>query len=84
MDFPYINLIMDIVVIDVPDAWGMLLSRRWYFSLGGFLRMIFTLAYIPMDDGTYEIIHSREKNDKHVMDPNDPDYVSEFDYDVPP
>jgi hypothetical protein len=28
-DFPHISLIMNIVVIDVPDAWGMLLSRSW-------------------------------------------------------
>ena len=25
--FPHIGLIMNLVVIDVPDAWGMLLSR---------------------------------------------------------
>ena len=25
--FPRIGLIMNLVVIDVPDAWGMLLSR---------------------------------------------------------
>jgi hypothetical protein len=46
--------------------------------------MSLTHAYIPMDDGTYEILHNREKNDKHVMDPNGLDYVSECDYDVPP
>jgi hypothetical protein len=25
--FPHINVLVDILVIDVPDAWGMLLSR---------------------------------------------------------
>jgi hypothetical protein len=84
IDFPHISLLMDIVVIDVLDAWGMLLSRSWSSSLGGFLSMILTHAYIPMGYGTFEILYSREKNDKHVMDPNGPDYVSECDYDVPP
>jgi hypothetical protein len=27
IDFPHISIFMDILVIDVPDAWGMLLSR---------------------------------------------------------
>ena len=30
-----ITLLMDVVVIDVPDAWGMLLSRKWAATLGG-------------------------------------------------
>jgi hypothetical protein len=53
IDFPHINILMDIVVIDVPDAWGMLFSRRWPTALGGFLRMDLTHAHIPMGDGTF-------------------------------
>jgi hypothetical protein len=26
--YPNISILMDIIVIDVPDAWGMLLSRE--------------------------------------------------------
>jgi hypothetical protein len=37
--FPHISILMDIVVIDVPDAWGMLLSRSWSIALGSFLSM---------------------------------------------
>jgi hypothetical protein len=74
---------MNIVVIDVPDAWGMLLSRSWSTSLGGFLSMDLTHAHIPMGDGTFEILYSRERDEKHVMDPNSPDYTSECDFDVP-
>jgi hypothetical protein len=84
IDFPHINILMDILVIDVPDAWGMLLSRTWSSALGGFLSMDLTHAYIPMGDGTYEILHNREKNDRHVMDLRGPNYVSEHYYDVPP
>jgi hypothetical protein len=61
IDFPHISLIMNIVVIDVPDAWGMLLSRSWSTSLGGFLDMDLTHAHIPMGDGTFEILYSRER-----------------------
>jgi hypothetical protein len=31
--FPHIILIMNIIVIDVPDAWGMLLLRSWSTTL---------------------------------------------------
>jgi hypothetical protein len=32
--YPDISLLMDVVVIDVHDAWGMLLSREWVATLG--------------------------------------------------
>jgi hypothetical protein len=83
IDFSHISLLMDIVVIDVLDSWGILLSRRWYSTLGGFLSMDLTHAYIPIGYGTFEILYSRERVDRNVMDPNSLDYVSECDYDVP-
>jgi hypothetical protein len=79
--FPHIGLIMNIVVIDVPDAWGMLLSRSWVATLGGFLSMDLTHAHIPMGDGTFDILYNREVSRKHVLDQNDPDYSSEDDFD---
>jgi hypothetical protein len=33
--FPYISLMMDVIGIDIPDAWGMLLSIEWEETLGG-------------------------------------------------
>ena len=84
IDFPQISVLMDILVIDVPDAWGMLLSRTWSSALGGFLGMNLTHAYIPMGNGTYEMLHNREKKYTHVMDLRGPNYVSEKYYDMPP
>jgi hypothetical protein len=57
IDFPHINVLMDILVINVLDSCGMLLLRTRFSSLGGFLSMNLTHAYIPMGDGTYEILH---------------------------
>ena len=45
--YPNIGVTMDIVVIDVPDRWGMLLSRKWVASLGGSIQMDWTYAMIP-------------------------------------
>jgi hypothetical protein len=33
--FPYISLMMDVIGIDIPDAWGILLSIEWEETLGG-------------------------------------------------
>jgi hypothetical protein len=84
IDFPHINVLMDILAIDIPNAWGMFLSRTWSSTLGGFLSMNLTQAYIPMGDGTYEILHNREKKDTHVMNMRGPNYASEHYHDIPP
>jgi hypothetical protein len=62
---------MDIVVVDVPDVWGMLLSRKFAAMLGGTLEMDLTYINVPMNDGTISrllnvpmtIIHVREIGD---------------------
>ena len=82
--FPHINVLMDIWVIDVPNVWGILLSRTWSSALGGFLSMNLAHAYIPMGDVTYEILHNRENKYTLVMDLRGPNYVSEHYYDMPP
>jgi hypothetical protein len=46
--------------------------------------MDLTCAHIPMGDGSFEILYSQERVDRHVIDPNGLDYVSECDYVVPP
>jgi hypothetical protein len=40
--FPHIKINMNVVMINVSDVWGMLLSRTWYTNLGGFLNMDLT------------------------------------------
>ena len=50
--FPNIQLTMDVVVVDVPDAWGMLISRKTVADLGGNIQMDLTYATNPTIDGT--------------------------------
>jgi hypothetical protein len=49
--FPDIMIEMDIVVIDVPDTWGMLVNRKTVADLGGNLQMDLTYATIPTPNG---------------------------------
>ena len=44
--YPDIDMLMDVVVIDVPDNLGMLLSREWATTLGGYIQMDWTYAII--------------------------------------
>ena len=63
---------MDIVVIDVPDAWGMLLSRKWASDLGGSLQMDLSYATIPMPDNTFVRLDRELEKRYHVEDPRRP------------
>jgi len=82
--FPHIEINMNVVVMNVPDAWGMLLSRSWPATLGGFLSMDPTHAHIPMGDGTFKIMYNQPVVENHVVYPNSPDYWSDCEYDMTP
>jgi hypothetical protein len=45
---PSKNLIMDVVVVDIPPKFGMLLSRSWAAKLKGTLQMDMSYATIPV------------------------------------
>ena len=40
---------MNVLVIDIPDVWGMLLSREWATKLGGSIQLDLTYAAIPIN-----------------------------------
>jgi hypothetical protein len=64
--FPDIMIEVDIVVIDVPDAWGMLLSRKTSANLGGNLKMDLTYATIPTPNGSMFRLN-RESERKYML-----------------
>jgi hypothetical protein len=45
---PSNNLVMDVVVVDIPPKFGMLLSRSWATKLKGTLQMDMSYATIPV------------------------------------
>jgi hypothetical protein len=70
--FPKIMIEMDIVVIDVPDAWGMLLPRKTTAVLGGNLQMDLTYATIPTPNGSIFRLNKELERKYHVEDPRNP------------
>jgi hypothetical protein len=55
-----ISLLMDVVVIDVPDAWGMFISQKWALNLGGSIQMDLSYATIPTRENTYVTLHKEQ------------------------
>jgi hypothetical protein len=69
---------MDVLVIDVPDAWGMLLSRKWGAHMGGCLNMDLTFATIPYPPPSTENFRLFRETERkyHIEDPKEP--MNEF------
>ena len=70
--YPDIHINMDILVIDVPDKWGMLLSRKWDVYLGGSIQMDWTYAIVPLSEYTMVNFHSEKEKKHHVENPKKP------------
>jgi hypothetical protein len=77
--YPTITFPMDILVIDVLDSWGMLLSRKWAATLGGTIQMDISYATIPSSENSFVKL-PREERKFHVEDRKEP--MNDFVYNV--
>jgi hypothetical protein len=59
---------MDIVVVDVPDVWGMFLSRNFVAMLGGTLAMDLPYINVPMNDMTITCLPNVPMAKVHVKE----------------
>ena len=60
--YPDSHIAMDILVIDVLDKWGMLLSIKWAATLGGWIQMDWTYATIlASKDSWVKLRNEKEK-----------------------
>jgi ribonuclease HI len=69
---PDIMIEIDIVVIDAPDVWGMLLNRKAAADLGGSLQMDLSYATLPTPDGSTSKLTREVYRKYHVEDPKNP------------
>ena len=70
--YPDIQITMDILVIDVPDEWGMLLSRKWGATLGGSIQMDWTYATVPASEFSLVKLYFGKEKRYHVENPQRP------------
>jgi hypothetical protein len=67
-EFPEKTVHIDIIVVDVPDVWGMLLSRKFGAMIGGSLEMDLTFLRLPLKDGTTGRLLNMPITGTHVQD----------------
>ena len=48
--YPDVEITMNVLVIDIPDIWGMLMSREWTTKLGGSIQLDLTYAIFPINE----------------------------------
>jgi hypothetical protein len=58
---------IDIVIVDIPDVWGMLLSRKFSSMLGGTLEMDLTYVNLPLKNKTISRLPNVPVTRTHVQ-----------------
>jgi hypothetical protein len=69
---PVKSILMDVVVVDVPAKYGMLLSRSWGAKLGGSLQLDMTYAMILIFGGQFTRLYRETRLAYTVSDPQNP------------
>ena len=67
-EYPEKIVHIDIVVVDVPDVWGMLLSKKFVAMLGVTLDMDLTFLQFPLKNGTIDCLLNMPITRDHVQD----------------
>ncbi|KAH9291178.1 hypothetical protein KI387_043631, partial [Taxus chinensis] len=71
--YPGENLKLDVVIVDCPAKWGMLLSRKWAASVGGSVQMDMSYATIPIE-GNLVKLYGEKKMLYLIEDPSNASY----------
>jgi hypothetical protein len=69
---PVKDILMDVVVADVPAKYGMILSKSWGAKLGGSLQMDMTYATILIFGGQFTRLYRETKLAYTISDPQNP------------
>ena len=59
---------IDIVIVDIPDVWGMLLSRKFASMLGGTLEMDLTYLNLHLKNGIISCLPNVSVTENHVQE----------------
>jgi hypothetical protein len=76
------SVVMDIVVVDVPPKFGMLLSRSWIKILGGILQMDLTYDTILVFRGEHRRLYIEAQLAYIISDESDPTNHPIFSLDI--
>jgi len=59
----------------------MLLSKDWTTTLGGYMSMDYSHAFIPMGDETYDVLYSQSESPCHVYDLHSAESIGDYNFD---
>ena len=65
-----VEITMNVLVIDIADVWGMLLSREWATKLGGNIQLDLTYPTIPISKTTSIKLMNEPPMIEHVETPD--------------
>jgi hypothetical protein len=71
-EYPEKVIHIDIVIVDVPDVWGMLLSRKFPSNSGGTLEVDLTYVNLPLKNGIIGRLPNVLVIGTHVQETNHP------------
>ena len=73
---PKVHWVTDIVVVDIPEAYGLFLSRDWSKQLKGYFATNWSNIWFPLNGKPNNIRMNKERYMKHIVtelnDPNEP------------
>ena len=69
-EYPEKVIHIDIVIVDIPDVWGMLLSRKFASMLGGTLEMDLSFIEFTLKDGIIGRLLNEPVTETHVQETN--------------
>ena len=83
VQYPAKSILMDIVVVNIPPKYDMLLSRSWGAKLGGYLQLDMSYATIPIFGCHFTHLYRETRLAYTVSDPQNPNrfpiYVADQD-----
>jgi hypothetical protein len=72
VQIPVKSIMMDVVVVDIPTKYGMLLSRSWGAKIGGSLQLDMTYATFPIFGGQFIHLYRESRLAYTVSEPQNP------------
>jgi hypothetical protein len=73
---PKVHQVIDIIVVDIPEVYGLFLSRDWSEQLHGYFTIDWSHLWLPDNDKPNKIKVNRERYLKFTVtdlnDPNEP------------
>jgi hypothetical protein len=80
---PVKSILMDVVIVDIPPKYGLLLSRSWGVNMGGSLQLDMDFSTIPVFGGKFTRLYRETRLAYTVSDlqnPNNfPIYITDQD-----